>query len=320
MRSGFNPHLWIVILAAGEGSRVSRFTHDRWGHSAPKQFSSIDGRKTLLESSIARARRIAPRERITAVVAARHRRWWTSELIELPQQNIVIQPENRGTAAGILLPVLAIVHRDHDAIVVLLPSDHFVESEETLELSLRAAVSAVRTSRVPLVLLGIEPQQPEEDYGWILPCSGCDQCPCDVRCFLEKPDLHTAASLVERGALLNSFIMVADSHRLLALFRQHLPQLSRPFELLAAHHDGDILQRGNLAELYESIPSLDFSADVLQHAAGQLSVCTVPPCGWTDLGTPRRLASHLVSHGPQFGASAEVTQGRDESPPYAEVV
>ncbi len=288
---------WILVLAAGEGKRVRTLTRDKWGHRAPKQFTSTDGQMTLLGATLRRARRIAPLEQIVPIVAAQHEHWWRSELNELPSDNIIVQPENRGTAAGILLPLVWIARHDRNATVVILPSDHFVESEDTLNGALNQAVSTVSRSEAPVVLLGVKPEGPEEEYGWIVPCPGPENCPHRVASFREKPDACMAASLLNQGALLNTFIIVADCRCLLALFKERIPQLWRPFERTMDGRTADAWQQTELADLYHSIPSLDFSKDVLEDAAEKLWVYQVPSCGWTDLGTPQRLGEHIVRHG-----------------------
>jgi hypothetical protein len=46
----------------------------------------------------------------------------------------------------------------------------------------------------------------------------------------------------------------------------------------------------DLREAYEALPSSDFSRDVLEVGIERLSVLAVPSCGWSDLGTPERVA------------------------------
>lgn len=287
---------WVIVLAAGEGKRVRALTRDRWGHRAPKQFTSPDGQGTLLGATLRRAWGIAPPEQIVPIVASQHEQWWRSELPGIPLDNIIVQPENRGTAAGILLPLVWIARHDRNATVVILPSDHFVESEDTLNDALNQAVSTVSRSEAPVVLLGVKPEGPEEEYGWIVPCPGPENCPHRVASFREKPNACAAASLLNQGALLNTFIIVADCRCLLALFKERIPQLWRPFEQTMNRPTGDSWQQKDLADLYHSIPSLDFSKDVLEDAAEKLWVYPVQPCGWTDLGTPQRLGEHIVRH------------------------
>jgi mannose-1-phosphate guanylyltransferase len=302
------------VLAAGEGKRVRTLTRDKWGHPAPKQFTSTDGNMTLLGATLRRARRLAPPEQIVPIVAAQHEQWWRSELTGVPSDNLIVQPENRGTAAGILLPLVWIARHDRNATVVILPSDHFVESEDTLNGVLNQAVSTVTRTEVPVVLLGVQPEGPEEGYGWIIPCPGPENCPHRVASFREKPDACTVASLLKQGALLNTFIIVADSRCLLTLFKERTPQLWGPFDQTLVGRTTGSRQRAELVDLYHSIPSLDFSKDLLEEAAEKLWVYPVPSCGWTDLGTPKRLSDHLIRHGghpPTIGTAVDPIAARE---------
>lgn len=290
-------HAWVVILAAGEGNRVKALTRDRWGQPAPKQYSRIGGRTTLLDVTLERARKIAPPERIVAVVAAQHRRWWVSELVDLPARNVIVQPENRGTAAGILLPLLWITEHDPDARLVILPSDHGVASEETLHNAIVDVLACAPRPSSGMVLLGVQPQGPETDYGWIVPKAGGFGPLRRVACFREKPDAGTAAELLSKKGLLNTFILIVGGRCLLALFETVLPQLWRSFRPLFEKMQNGFSFEEDLALLYHSVPTLDFSKDLLERAGDTLWVHTVPACGWIDIGTPDRLTGHLLTQG-----------------------
>ncbi len=294
---------WVVVLAAGEGSRVKSMTYDRRGRQAPKQYSLIDDRSTLLGATLDRARRIAPPEHIVPIVATQHRRWWKPELAGIPAGNIIVQPSNRGTAAGILLPFLWISRQDHDATVVILPSDHYVRSEDVLEESIRRAMAAVDSKYRGVVLLGIKPHGPETGYGWIVPCEHAQECPYRVSSFSEKPDTATSVCLLCQGAFLNSFILVASCRSLRQLFQDELPQLWQAFE--PSLGDGP-WEESHVASLYQSIATQDFSKDVLERSSANLWVQPVPECGWDDLGTPERLTKHLMRHAWSALSSREV--------------
>lgn len=295
-----NQHLWVVILAAGEGNRVRELTRDRCGKPAPKQYSVIDGRSTLLEATLERASKVAPPERIVIVVAAHHRRWWVSELVGLPGLHVIVQPENRGTAAGILLPLLWITRRDPSARLVILPSDHGVAFEKTLHKAITGAIACVPRSDSKMVLLGVQPEGPETGYGWIVPRLGDDGDLRPVACFREKPDAETAASLLTQGGLLNSFILIAGGRFLLKLFETAMPRLWRAFQPVIHDQRGAPSIERDLSHFYHSIPAYDFSKDLLERAADKLWVYPVPACGWLDLGTPERLKDHLIAKGRQL--------------------
>jgi mannose-1-phosphate guanylyltransferase len=115
---------WALILAAGQGTRLRSLTTTKEGFAVPKQFCSLCGGASLLEETLSRAETVATRSHIVTVVAAEHRRWWEPTLWTLPGENIVVQPQNKGTATGLLLPLLHILRRDPNATVAVLPSDH----------------------------------------------------------------------------------------------------------------------------------------------------------------------------------------------------
>ena len=288
-------HIWVVILAAGEGKRVKGLTRDRLGLPAPKQYSLIGSNSTPLEATLERAGRIAPPERIVAVVARQHRRWWATELASLSPRNVIVQPENRGTAAGILLPLLWVTGNDPDARLVILPSDHGVASEDTLHNAITNAIASVPRSNSEMVLLGVQPETPETGYGWIVPKPWGESRLRPIACFREKPDPTTTAALFEQGALLNSFILIAGGRFLLDMFETSLPQLWRSFQpVFDGTRNGSRLEQ-DLARLYDSVPTLDFSKDLLEQSTDSLWVHSVPECGWLDLGTPERLTSRLIA-------------------------
>lgn len=281
--------LWAVVLAGGDGTRVSSLSRGSTGELVPKQYCAFGSGESLLVQAVRRAAALVPRTRIVVVVAEQHRRLWGEALSELPQENVVVQPRNRGTAPGVLLPVLEIVlHRDHDARVLVLPADHHVGSEEVLGRALREAARAVRRPGAPLVLLGMAGEEGDNEYGWILPARRSAGVRA-VLSFVEKPDPETSRGLASEGALVNSFIFASRGRTLVRLFEDSVPDLVRamvPFVLAGS-------PRAQLRHLYDEIPTLDFSRAVLERAPGSLGVLAVPPCGWSDLGTPSRLESFL---------------------------
>jgi mannose-1-phosphate guanylyltransferase len=279
--TGSGSRDWAIVLAGGDGMRLREITG-----GVPKQFCRV-GEQSLLRLALARAARVVPAERTLVVVADPHRRWWQRELAAHPAGNVVVQPANRGTSAGVLLPLLALLERDADARVALLPSDHFVRDEARLAGVLGDALAESAGGRV--VLLGIEPEWAAPDYGWILPGdTGGASAP--VTAFVEKPGLEGARDCFARGGLWNSFLIAARALALLDLFRRAAP------ELVAALERACVRPRARsaaLARLYPGLAPGDFSRDVLQASATRLQVRAVPPCGWTDLGTPERMARCL---------------------------
>lgn len=281
--------VWSIVLAGGEGSRLSQISVDPGGRTVPKQFCSVRGGESLLQKALRRARSLAGRERSLVVVAADHRCWWASELAGHPEENVVVQPCNRGTACGVMLPLMQILVRDPEAVAVVLPSDHVVADESTLLGSMRRAIEHARQEPERLVLLGLRPERLDTGLGWITPVSR-DLAPVrSVARFVEKPSHDVAEQLVRDGALWNSFIFAMRASSLFELIRWALPWLTRMYTFSLIDED-----RGTLAErisrLYSRLPSVDFSRAVLQEAGEKMRVLAVPPCGWTDVGTPEGVA------------------------------
>ena len=134
-----------------------------------------------------------------AVVAEQHRRWWELELWPLPAANVIVQPENRGTAHGILLPLLQIAERDPSARILILPSDHFVDNEFILTHSMRRGLERLKGHRDETVLFGMEPEQCDPDLGYIIPRADDGSGIQTVGQFIEKPSaLQAARHLVSR--------------------------------------------------------------------------------------------------------------------------
>lgn len=301
-------HVWALILAAGEGTRLRDLTSNASGNAVPKQYCTLLGGPTLLENTIRRAGSFAPPGNISVIVAEQHRDWWQRDLQAVPAANIVVQPRNCGSGNGVLLQLLQVAHRDPQALVVLLPSDQFVAEEPVMARSIQAALAQVRASPEQIVLLGMQPAYADSQLGYIIPANAIPAVAgaappaaaggaLPVAEFIEKPVLPLARQLIARGALWNAFIVAASAAALLRRYAQQQPGiLGAMRQALADERD----PARELAALYERLPTLDFSHDLLgEGALLPLRVLPVPPCGWSDLGTPECVA-RVLAHLPEI--------------------
>jgi mannose-1-phosphate guanylyltransferase len=278
--------VWAVVLAAGDGSRLHSLTTTDLGDAVPKQFCSLRGGQSLLGETLQRCDAVAEPDHITVVVASGHRRWWRPLLREMPTANVIVQPSNRGTANGILLPLLHIMARDPDARIVLLPSDHYVRDERVLAAALQVAVQRLESKVQQIVLLGIDPQREDPDLGYIVPGSADGPGIWRVQRFVEKPDESLARQLIEAGALWNAFILAGRARTLRHLFMMRHSHIVARMQSAIAHDTDRIGDARAVADAYRQLPAFDFSRQVLPGAEGVLRVMRVDNCGWTDLGTP----------------------------------
>jgi mannose-1-phosphate guanylyltransferase len=289
---------WALVLAAGSGTRLSRLTADGNGMSVPKQFCSLTGGASLLEETLARAATIAAPKQTAIVVAAEQRRFWEGALAHVRDENVIVQPRNRGTANGILFGLSAILDRDPDAIVTILPSDHYVAREGVLGAALERAVAAIESSSpVSITFLGIAPDAADPELGYIVPGALQPDGTRAIAHFVEKPPLSVAARLVRQRALWNSFIIVARASAIVALIEQRFPVEVLCFRSLWRQTRLTERFAREAARLYEKLPEIDFSRHVVEGADAPLGVVAVPRCGWSDLGTPQRVGDALARVG-----------------------
>lgn len=296
-------HNWALVLAAGEGSRLQSLTTTASGIAVPKQFCSLGGGDSLLHNALRRAHAVAMPERICAIVAEQHRRWWQALPLDVVPENLIRQPSNRGTANGILLPLLRIIHRDPDATLLVLPSDHYVRNEEVLASSLQLATLGLERDRDHLILLGITPEDADPELGYIVANDASGATIRSVCAFVEKPTTNAARELIAAGGVWNSFIFAAHAQTLLRAFEERCGAIVGEMRNILTLPCDSATRDAHLADLYGRLPQLDFSRDILQRSPSALKVLTVPACGWSDLGTPRRVAETVHRYKPMRDSS-----------------
>lgn len=294
LRDESSPHDWVLVLAGGEGKRLRQLTMSG-NVSVPKQYCSLAGGQTLLDDAIERGNCLAPSERVCVIVAANHRQWWAPLLEDLPPENVIVQPRNRGTGIGLLFAILQIHARDPDARVMVLPADHYVRDEGVLCESLKHAFDHVAISPLDIVLLGMQVDHVDAELGYIVPAADGAAGVQAVRGFVEKPPADVAATLIQRGAVWNTFILAATARTLLDLFVPRYAFATLEMQALLDRSAGRDVDWAAIIALYERLPDVDLSHDVLSGRHEILRVINVPNCGWSDLGTPQRVAQTLKS-------------------------
>jgi mannose-1-phosphate guanylyltransferase len=276
-------NVWSVVLAAGSGRRLALLTG-----GIPKQFWRPQGGPSLLDCTLERLAPLAPSSHTRVVVDRSHRSFVEGPGVRTPLGTIVYQPADRGTAAGVLLGLSAVLASASDPIVIVTPTDHGVADARRFRLGIRAAVRLIARGERTIVLFGAEPDAPTGDYGWITPRDRVARNrPARVAGFVEKPGPLLASHLLAAGSVWNTMVLVARASALRDLFRRHLPDLAAA--ILAARDPLDPDARHSLEDTYATLPTYDFSRDVLTPAE-DLSVVVWPKTmGWSDLGTPDRL-------------------------------
>ena len=295
--------VWAVVLAGGQGIRLRELTRHVYGDDRPKQYAVLTGSKSLLRQTLDRVSRLVPRQQIAVVTMAGHSAYVTAELKhETPTPHVIEQPRDRGTAAAVLLAAHWILARDPAAMMVVLPSDHFVGEDEAFMGHVGDALGFLDRQGDRIVLLGAQPAEPETDYGWIelgepLPGSGPSQL-YRVRHFREKPTQAMAEELYRGGALWNTFVFAGRATTLVEAGSDCLPalheRLIRLSRFLGTEHE-----RWAIRQAYELSPRANFSQAVLERCPRKLAVVRLSAVSWRDLGTPRRVVKTLGELGMQ---------------------
>jgi mannose-1-phosphate guanylyltransferase len=269
------------------------------GEERPKQYCTFVGNRSMLEHTWGRAVAVASPERVVTVVGDGHLRYLAGRAGSAPGP-VLEQPRNCGTAPGVFLPATLVAARDPGATLLILPADHFVYPESQFLAVTRAACRAARERPGRLVLLGVPAEEPETDFGWILPA------PSDARArlapverFVEKPDRNRAVRFLARGGLWNTMVMAVRVRTLWQLGERFLPAMMRRFRELRqvlAHPQGE-LPEVRMAEAieraYRHMPEADLSRDLVQRCPETALVLPLDGVEWSDWGRPERVATSL---------------------------
>ncbi len=295
--------LQSIVLAGGSGRRLASLTGRHPGRSLPKQYCSFGRPHTLLQETLARLAPLTPPDRTTVVVRDEHLAVASEQLAAFAGVSILGQPSDRGTGSGLLRGLVHAFGMDPDAPVLVTPADHGIRDHDAYVRGIVTAREACDLAHA--ILLGVEADAPRTDYGWIAPGAEIAPGVRRIAAFLEKPALPEAEALAASGGLFSTMVLVARTRSLLRLFERARPGLTALFEPLATLPP---LSRAlHLKRVYALLGPCDFSRDILGSAEDLAVVRWPADVGWTDLGTPERLAawlgcdrSDLVRHGAQL--------------------
>jgi len=296
---------WGIVLSGGNGTRLRDLVYQRRADYLPKQYLNFIGKRSMLEHTLHRAGQLIPAQQLLVVIAKEHLQFKEvrRQLASRPQDCIIIQPENKDTGPGILLPLLHVHKRNPAAVVTVFPSDHFVLEEVLFMQHVERAFRIVESDPSRIVLLGMEPNEPDPEYGYIL-SSGIDNPDFDgsrtVEMFVEKPSVNSANMMMRKGGLWNTLVLVVTCQTLLQAIERAIPDLYRWFEpiqnAIGTPHEQQVIER-----VYQKLPSHNFSKGVLEILSFEnrqnLRVLPVQGVTWKDWGTSDRLSKTLRQMG-----------------------
>ncbi len=306
-----------IVLAGGEGKRLQPFIRSLGRGTLPKQYVNFIGTRSMLERTLQRAETLMPSARLLTVITESHLRYpeVREQCATRPQDTVIVQPENKETGPGLILPLMHLYKRFPHSVVLVLPSDHFIGEEERLMAHARQAYLAVKRDPSKLILLGVEPERDEPEYGYLLPTKnrvGVGPGMFEISWFIEKPDQKTARRLIRAGGLWNTMIMVFKTKTMLYWVSRLAPRLYQQFqqvyEAIGTPSETDVVRN-----IYQQLKPMNFSKEFLEPLVktypSSLVALPVPDLLWSDWGTASRIMDVLARIGkvPRLEASRRTT-------------
>jgi mannose-1-phosphate guanylyltransferase len=283
-----------VILAGGRGTRFWPRSRTR----TPKQLLNIIGETTMLEQTVARLRPLIPPDRIWSVTNAEQAAALRKQLPISSRKRVLTEPIGRNTAAAIALAAIHVRHAAKgDALMAVLPADHFIAQPERYRGIVRSALDVAREPG-HMVVLGIPPTRPETGFGYIermnppIKAGKFDVFP--VKRFTEKPELAAAKEYIASGMFQwNAGMFFWRVSTFLDALREFLPATHAAIELLSKHI-GKSSYNPQVKKIYPRLENISVDYAILEgatktkqnDAAGSQSVFVIPgEFGWSDIGS-----------------------------------
>src|SRR5882757_6472149 len=298
-----------VILAGGRGTRFWPRSRSR----TPKQLLNIVGKLTMLEQTAARLRPLIPPARIWTVTNSEQAAEVKKQLPAAARQRVLTEPIGRNTAAAIALAAIHVRHAARgDAMMAVLPADHYIANPERYRVIVRAALEMAADPR-KMVVLGIPPTRPETGFGYIertgnaLDSKGFPVYA--VRRFTEKPALALAKEYAGSGLYhWNAGMFFWRVSTFLDNLKNYLPKTHDALETLAATIGKKTYDR-NLRDIYPTLENISVDYAILEPATGEQGsprVFVIPAeVGWSDIGSWAAVYELLAKRGGEniFGGS-----------------
>ena len=273
-----NKNYYAVIMAGGVGSRF-------WPVSTPenpKQFHDMLGTgASLIQQTFNRLEKLIPSENILIATNKRYKDLVMNHLPQVDEGQVLLEPAMRNTAPCILYSALKIAGANENAVMIVAPSDHYIENEEEFVRNVESAFEACQQQDI-LMTLGIKPSGPNTGFGYIQFESSEKEVK-KVKNFTEKPDLTTAEKFIARGDYLwNAGIFIWSVKSILSSFKNSLPEMYNLFQ------KGDSCwntqaEEGFIAGNYPLAENISIDYGIMEKAPNVFVMGT--DFGWNDLGT-----------------------------------
>jgi mannose-1-phosphate guanylyltransferase len=274
-----NKNYYAILMAGGVGSRF-------WPVSTvdfPKQFHDMLGSgETLIQKTFSRLSKIIPAENILILTNEKYNNLVLEQLPQVKQEQVLLEPAMRNTAPCILYASLKIQKQNPDAVMVVAPSDHWIENEDEFTENLEKCFKLCSSENV-LLTLGIKPTFPNTGFGYIEYDKTDNEPIKKVFQFREKPDYETAKSFLESGNFLwNAGIFIWSAKSIILAFEKFQPSMINLFQKGTENYNTPT-EKQFIDQNYALSDNISIDYAVMEKAK---NVYVLPASfDWNDLGT-----------------------------------
>ena len=276
----------VLIMAGGKGTRFwPKSTEEK-----PKQFINLIEDRTMIQLTVDRIKKLVPIEKIFISTGEKYIDLVKEQLPDLPEKNIIIEPEGRNTAPCILLASLYIKQIYDDCNIAVLPSDHLIKNEIEFLNILKKANDFVEKNKESIVTIGITPDRPETGYGYIKYNKIEKNEVVKVDRFVEKPDLEKAKKYLEsKEYLWNAGMFIFNVDYMLKELENNYNRTFKLLQQLPSIYDENYNKL--LKEIYPESENISIDYAVMEKSK---NIYVIPSnFGWDDIGTWKALERYV---------------------------
>lgn len=275
------PNHYFIIFCGGTGPRLwplSRANH-------PKQFLSIFGKKTLLEQTLDRAKKICPSKNIF-IVSNQKYQIQLEKIIgkKIPSQNFLYEPLKKNTAMAYIFIISHIYKTDPEAIITTSAADQYIQKKLKFKKTINKAYNLAQKEH-KIVTVGIKATWPNPSFGYIVPQQKSSNY-ANISFFIEKPDRDTAEKLIKKNSFWNSDIHTFAIPDMIEEFRKIQPEYFEFFESLVKDPN-----QKQIESIYQKSQNLNINQAISEKSRNMIVIPA--DFDWNDVGEWKSIYTEL---------------------------